>query len=292
VVLAVLVVTSILAGLVAAAGIRRWPRADPARATAGAIGEELEERRWSRGFLRSRVDPEVTTGLALTAAVGGLVVTGTLVGVIVYMVRRDSGIVDVDRSIARWAADHATDLTNRIAHALTQLGSTPAIILVALVAAAFTWKRRPSLAIPAFLTLIVGGQFLLSNLIKLTIDRVRPDVGSLAPLGTPSFPSGHATAAAATYAAVALLLGIARSPTIRSFLGGAAVAIAVAIGCTRVILGVHWFSDVIAGLALGWTWFGICAVAFGGHLLRFGAPVDDGTVDMRTSAHPEPARRE
>ena len=95
-----------------------------------------------------------------------------------------------------------------------------------------------------------------------------------------SVPSGHTTAAAATYLAVALVLGIGSSPRARAALGGAAVSIAVAVGCTRVLLGVHWFSDVVAGLVIGWSWFGICAVAFGGRLLRFGAA---GEVAIRPS---------
>jgi membrane-associated phospholipid phosphatase len=85
-------------------------------------------------------------------------------------------------------------------------------------------------------------------------------------MGT-SFPSGHTTAAAATYLAVALVLGIGSSPKARAAVAGGAVAIGVAVGATRVLLGVHWFSDALAGLAIGWSWFGICAVAFGGRLL-------------------------
>jgi undecaprenyl-diphosphatase len=49
----------------------------------------------------------------------------------------------------------------------------------------------------------------------------------------------------------------------------------VAVACSRVLLDLHWVSDVVAGLALGWGWFAVCAVAFGGWLLRLGAPVEE-----------------
>jgi hypothetical protein len=55
---------------------------------------------------------------------------------------------------------------------------------------------------------------------------------------------------------------------------GLAVGIAVAVAASRVLLDVHWLSDVIAGLALGWAWFAICAIAFGGRILRFGAAAE------------------
>jgi undecaprenyl-diphosphatase len=46
------------------------------------------------------------------------------------------------------------------------------------------------------------------------------------------------------------------------------------VATSRVLLDLHWVSDVVAGLALGWAWFAVCAIAFGGRLLRVRAPVD------------------
>ena len=60
-------------------------------------------------------------------------------------------------------------------------------------------------------------------------------------------------------------------PSARALLAGLAAGIAVAVAASRVLLDVHWLTDVIAGLALGWAWFAVCAIAFGGRILRFGA---------------------
>jgi membrane-associated phospholipid phosphatase len=216
----------------------------------------------------------VATGLALTAALTGLVVAGAFIGVFVYMVRTNSGVVTIDDRIARWAADNVNDLPFRHMTWITQLGSTPVILLLALAGGAYgVWRwRRP--AILLFLTIVIGGQFLLMNLIKFLVDRVRPDFHRLSVFSGSSFPSGHSTAAAATITALAVVVGLGRSPGARALLIGVAVAIAVAVGCSRVLLGVHWFSDVIAGLALGWSWFALCAVAFGGWMLNFGEPIE------------------
>jgi membrane-associated phospholipid phosphatase len=274
VVLLLVVLVSVAAGVGAFALIRRWPQGDPALSATATIGKDLISQDAPRRFLRSRMDPATATGLALTVALIGVVIAGIVVGVLAWMVRRDVGLVDIDHAIELWADRNATTFTDDVLAGITHLGDTITILTVGVAISAYgLWRwRKPS--IPLFVASVVLGQMLISNTIKLAIDRARPELRPRATFSGTSFPSGHTTAAAATYLAVALVLGIATSPRTRAALAGAAVAIAVAVGSTRVLLGVHWFSDVLAGLVIGWSWFGICAVAFGGRLLRFGAPVE------------------
>ena len=66
---------------------------------------------------------------------------------------------------------------------------------------------------------------------------------------------------------------------VRVLAAAAAVVVAVCVAGTRVALGVHWLTDVMAGLVVGWTWFFLVSLAFGGRLLRPGVPpgqVGDG----------------
>jgi undecaprenyl-diphosphatase len=119
----------------------------------------------------------------------------------------------------------------------------------------------------------VLGQVLLTNTTKWLVSRPRPNIAQLTGFAGSSFPSGHSATAAATFAAAAFLLGRGRSQRAKAFFAAIAVGVAVGVATTRVLLGVHWFTDVLAGLALGWGWFALCSIAFGGRMLRFGEPV-------------------
>jgi len=98
----------------------------------------------------------------------------------------------------------------------------------------------------------------------------------------------HASTAASFYAALALILARRRGARVRALLAGSAAAIAAGVAASRVLLDVHWLSDVIAGVMLGWVWFALCAVAFGGRRLAFAAPLEH--VASETSTPPQSER--
>jgi membrane-associated phospholipid phosphatase len=115
------------------------------------------------------------------------------------------------------------------------------------------------------------GDKLLTAAGKELVDRARPELEAVAATLGPSFPSGHTSTAAASWAAFALVAGRWWGRRAWPALAGGAVGIAVAVALSRVLLDVHWLTDVIGGLALGWAWFAACSIAFGGRLLSFGA---------------------
>jgi undecaprenyl-diphosphatase len=269
---------SVVIGVAWGLVVRALPHADPARAASQQLSAELAKRRGLHRFLRARLEPETAAGLALTFALVGVLIAGVSFGVLVAMIRSNSGVVNVDISITRWAAAHATSTSLSVFGWLTQLGGTIGTIVIAVATVAYAMRARGRWSIALFVIVVVGGESLLANIIKITVGRVRPDVAPFHVLSGASFPSGHATAAAATWAVVALVLGRGTSPRTRVILAGAAAGIAVAVACTRVFLGAHWTSDVIGGLILGWVWFGVCAVAFGGRVLQLGAPVKEAAA--------------
>jgi undecaprenyl-diphosphatase len=206
-------------------------------------------------------------------------------------VRRSEALADLDSAAARWAQHHTGQLTHQILDGVTSLASTPGVIVIAIVVGLIEWLRVPSRWIPVFLLVVTIGDSLITNTVKGLIDRARPTIDPVAATLGPSFPSGHSSTAAALFAALALLAGRQRSAEARAALVGLAVGLAVGVACSRVLLDLHWVSDVVAGLALGWGWFAVCAVAFGGWLLRLGAPIEEVAQlgeSSSTSAHREP----
>lgn len=263
VVLALLAVAGFL-GVVTSTVVARWPEYDPA----------APHLLWR--WRRRPVDPELATGVALTLCVPAVVGLTAAAGILLLMVRTKTGVASYDLSFARWGALHATSGSTTVLRRLSDLGGTLGVVSLAVIVGVVEFRRLPNRAIPALLALTVLGQFAIVNLIKVIVDRARPDLSQLTGFSSSSFPSGHATSAAAAFAVTALLLGRRRSRRARALITGAAVALAVTVAGTRVLLGVHWLTDVLAGLAIGWAWFALCSVAFGGRLLNFGAPAGRG----------------
>jgi membrane-associated phospholipid phosphatase len=285
----VLVLVSTAVGLVA------WRSAEVAlrtwwgRAPGAAVATELREHTRMARFVRSRIDAEVLAGLALTLALAATVLAGIVVGVLALVTRRSDALADLDSAAARWAQAHSSETTHRILLELTSLASTQVVIVIGVVVGAIEWVRVPSRWIPPFLFVVTVGDSLATNLVKDMVDRARPTIDPLAATLGPSFPSGHSSTAAAFFAAIALLAGRRRSHGQKAALAGLAVGVAVAVASSRVLLELHWLSDVIAGLALGWGWFAVCAAAFGGWMLRFGAPVESA-AQADASGSPRPGQ--
>ena len=156
---------------------------------------------------------------------------------------------------------------------VTALGSTTVLVIVL----AFVGL----LAVPGrgwgpfgYLALVGSGVVLLNNGLKLLVGRERPDIDRLVTAAGSSFPSGHSAASAACWAAIALVASRRWKQRGRSVVFAGAGGIAMLVATSRVLLGVHWLTDVIAGVAVGWTWFLLCTLLFGGRLLRFGEPAD------------------
>jgi undecaprenyl-diphosphatase len=138
---------------------------------------------------------------------------------------------------------------------ITALGGYTILTLVTVATLAYLWMARQG-RVALFVLVAAAGALLWIVVFKLGFDRPRPElVPHIMAAHSPSFPSGHSAAAAAIYLTLGVLL--ARFQTrrrLRLFFVGLAVAITVLVGLSRVYLGVHWPSDVVAGWTLGGGW--------------------------------------
>jgi undecaprenyl-diphosphatase len=145
---------------------------------------------------------------------------------------------------------------------ITALGGYTILTVVTVATAAYLWMARQG-RVALFVLAAATGALFWVVLFKLGFDRPRPElVPHIMAAPTPSFPSGHSASAAAVYLTLGALL--ARFQTrrrLRLFFVGLAVAITVLVGFSRVYLGVHWPSDVVAGWTLGGGWAVACWLA-------------------------------
>ncbi len=190
------------------------------------------------------------------------------------VVRSTDVLAGIDTSVAEWGDRHASPWTHDGLTLVTYLGETVTVIVMAVIAAIVDFTRTRNRWVVPFLVAVILGDKILTETIKQLVDRARPALEPVAATLGPSFPSGHTSTAAASWAAFALVAGRWWGPRAWPALAGAAVGIAVGVALSRVLLDVHWLTDVFGGLALGWAWFAACAIAFGGRVLRYGAAAE------------------
>lgn len=144
---------------------------------------------------------------------------------------------------------------------LTSLGSaTLAILFAGSFVGWLLLTGRPGAAL--FVTLAMLGAWGLNVLLKVGFARERPDVVPyLDGASDPSFPSGHTMISAVLYPTMAGMLGrLVQARSVRFYLMGVALAIAVLVAFSRLYLGVHYPSDVLGGLVAGFAWALACGI--------------------------------
>ena len=142
---------------------------------------------------------------------------------------------------------------------ITALGSRTNLTLIAALVVAYLFAaKKPASA--AFVIAATAGGIVLSALLKMAFERPRPEiVPHLVDVTSASFPSGHALNSSVTYLTLGILLAKSeRSQAVRIYLISAAILLSVLIGVSRIYLGVHWPSDVLAGWCVGSTWAFAC----------------------------------
>lgn len=180
-----------------------------------------------------------------------------------------SAVQATDVDAVRDAAADRSPVLVAFAHALSFAGSGYVIVPLAVVVCVIFYRRGRRVDAYA-VALSAFGAIALSSVVKIIVDRSRPPVHHLEAVSSASFPSGHATQSTAFYLAVLMALVTGKPARVRAAAAIGAAVLIIAIAISRVYLGVHYPTDVVAGMVLGGTWSVITRVLSGVHHRRSG----------------------
>lgn len=209
--------------------------------------------------------PERRFGTRALLAAGALVLVAVPFAMLLFLVegkwrpleRADAGVRD---DLHGYAVDHHPFVTAM--RLLSDVGSAPVYLTAFAVIIGWLLHRRlPRLA--AFVAVTVVGSSLLNQVVKMAVDRARPVLPDpVAHANGMSFPSGHAQAAVVAYSVLLLVFLPVLRGAWRPVVVSVAVLTVLAIGFSRVALGVHYVTDVVAGYVLGAAWVAAMTAAF------------------------------
>ena len=171
-------------------------------------------------------------------------------------------LAGADHGVALWFHEHLTPAFVSVLRGITEFGSSEWIAIVLSIGVLYFVFRRWWLSLATLVVAVPGGM-LLNELVKLVVHRHRPFVdGWFVDWSGYSFASGHTIGATLLYGQIALfLIPVIKSRRGRVFLLSAASFVVVLVGFSRVALGAHYLTDVLAGMFLGTSWLMICVVA-------------------------------
>lgn len=169
----------------------------------------------------------------------------------------------VDDAVLLWMNSHATPALDLAALEVTSLGSGTMAWMVLLIASAFFWAMHHRYSVLLLWVAVLGGSILNLQL-KAQFGRPRPHLfpWRTTQVGHSSFPSGHALTAVVLYATLAYLIGrLEPAPLQRRLTLVVTLMVIFLIGTSRLYLGVHYPSDVLAGFLVGVAWFAVCVLS-------------------------------
>ena len=195
-------------------------------------------------------------GLRVTLLAAAFVLVTVPFAFLLFEILAKGPIVRMDSSVVNWMNGwvHSRQWLVDTLTVVSWFGKPPWLATLVTAGALYVWWRgRRRLA--AYLVVTVVGGSLVDTFVKVLVDRPRPVVDH--PLDTAlgtSFPSGHSMASTLTYGALLLVFLPVLSRRWRPVAIGAALGIVLAVGSSRLLLGVHFVSDVIGGYVLGLAW--------------------------------------
>ncbi|MGH2776710.1 MAG: bifunctional DedA family/phosphatase PAP2 family protein [Actinomycetota bacterium] len=262
-----LVIVIIIAVLVAVVVGARWIAANHLRLHDGI--EHLLERPRIRSvreryhseiaFLARRFDPGARLGLSLTVGLAIVLIFGFLFGEIFEeVVERDTGFVD--GPVLRFLTEHRSPEVTTVMRGITFFGGAIAGLVLMTAAIVAGYVKTRDVRQPAFLAFCLVGALGLAPVIKLIVQRPRPELSPVMDVGGFAFPSGHATTSMIVFGALAFVLTRRLSWRTDVWIWAGAGVASFLIGFSRLYLGVHWLTDVVGGWALGLLWLALAGV--------------------------------